>query len=64
MGTNEITFNINLQTINSPISISSLPYENINSLKMLKEISFSSHDTQGIGIFPRKTPNPLGSGQS
>jgi len=64
MGTNEITFNINLQTINSPINISSLPYENINSLKMLKEIPFSSHDTQGIGIFPRKTPNPLGSGQS
>jgi hypothetical protein len=64
MGTNEITLNINLQTIDSPINISNLPYENINSLIMFKETPFSSHDTSGIGIFPRKTPNPLGLGQS
>ncbi len=45
MGTNEITFNINLQIIDSPINISSLPCENINYLIMLKETTFSLHDT-------------------
>jgi hypothetical protein len=45
MGTNESTFNINLQTIDSPINISCLPHENINSLRMFKETPFSLRNT-------------------